>query len=145
MLAQRSAHYWLWFLLFGLVSTVVAWSHTHALDAESTWLLVTGLLGLVFGSRVFGHGFARPYDLLVALLFTGVGMVGILHNLGIDLAVHNSRVPAGAIDSAAVLGLSLSLPYALIHTVLGMTSLNHALKAKMPTPSVTVRPSATGA
>lgn len=138
MLSQRSTHYWLWFLLFGLVSAAVAWSRVHGLDAESTWLLVSGFLGLVFGSRLLGRSFSRPYDLIIGLLFFGVGILGVLHNFGINLVVHNPSVPPGAVDSTSVLGLSLSLPYALIHSVLGLTSLNHGLKPKAVAPAVTV-------
>lgn len=45
MLSQRSTHYWLWFLLFGVVSSIVAVTRQHSLDSESVWLLVTGMLG----------------------------------------------------------------------------------------------------
>ena len=43
-----------------------------------------------------------------------------------------------AIDDTAILGLSLSLPYALIHTVLGLTSLSHGLRARVATSRVAV-------
>lgn len=67
------------------------------------------------------------YDLLIGLIFTALGLIGIVtrfpfaHNLGISA-------------SGSILGLSLATPYSLIHTVLGLTSLNHSFKAT-PTPT----------
>ena len=55
-------------------------------------------------------------------------MLGILHAFGLNL-VASSGVAPNAIDETAILGLSLSLPYALIHTLLGLTSLSHGLRA----------------
>ena len=138
MLSHRSTHYWLWFLLFGLGSAVVAWSQHQQLPSESIWLLVAGLGGVLVGSRLFAGGLARPYDLIMGLLFGGVGLLGILHNMGVNLVIQNATLPKGAIDTTSILGLSLSLPYALIHAVLGLTSLNHGLAAKAATPTVVV-------
>jgi hypothetical protein len=76
MLAQRGTHYWLWFLLFGVVSSIVAVTRQHVLDTESVWLLVTGMLGILLGG--LGGRLARPYDLVVGLFFTGIGILGIL-------------------------------------------------------------------
>ena len=138
MLSHRSAHYWLWFLLFGVVSALVAWSTSQQLNAEAVWLTVTGLLGVLLGSRRLRGPLGRPYDLVIGLLFTGVGLLGILHNFGIQLVSQNPSLPANAVGSATILGLSLSLPYALIHTVLGLTSLNHGLKSQVLAPTVMV-------
>jgi hypothetical protein len=140
MLSARSAHYWLWFLLFGVVSTLVAFSQSHSLNnigTEAVWLLVTGLLGIVFGHV---RSFARPYDLIVGIIFTGVGLLGVLHNFGINLTAQ-SPTASQTLADGAILGLSLILPYALIHTVLGLTSLNQGLRAKEATSSVVVNSS----
>lgn len=67
MLSQRSTHYWLWFLLFGVVSSIVAVTRQHSLDSESVWLLVTGMLGILLGG--LGGRLARPYDLVVGVVF----------------------------------------------------------------------------
>ena len=78
-----------------------------------------------------------PYDLVTGLLFTTVGLLGILHNFGLNL-VATSGIAPNALDETAILGLSISLPYALIHTVLGLTSLSHGLRAKVATSRVAV-------
>ncbi len=49
-------------------------------------------------------------------------MFGLLHNFGINLT------GSSAISDQSILGLSLSLPFALIHSVLGLTSLNQSFK-----------------
>jgi hypothetical protein len=127
MLSQRNTHYWLWFLLFGVVSALVGWSQGNGITTETLWLLIAGFLGLALGTIV--PSLARPFDLVIGLLFTAVGLLGILHNFGLNLVASGS-VPANTIDNTAILGLSLSLPYALIHTVLGLTSLSHGLRAR---------------
>jgi hypothetical protein len=136
MLSQRNTHYWLWFLLFGVVSSLVTISKGEGITVETMWLLITGFLGLLLGA--FLPALARPYDLVIGLLFTGVGMLGILHNFGLNLAATTTGIAPNAIDQTAILGLSLSLPYALIHTVLGLTSLSHGVRMKVATGRVTV-------
>ena len=136
MLSQRNTHYWLWFLLFGVVSALVSVSQGTGISTETVWLLVAGFLGLLTGS--FMHSLVRPYDLVIGLLFTAVGLLGILHNFGLNLVGQPSSIAPNAIDETAILGLSLSLPYALIHTVLGLTSLSHGLRAKVATSRVSV-------
>ena len=86
---------------------------------------------------MFVHALARPFDLVIGLLFTIVGLLGILHAFGLNL-VATSGVAPNAIDETAILGLSLSLPYALIHTLLGLTSLSHGLRARVATSRVAV-------
>src|SRR5690349_20953000 len=115
MLSQRNTHYWLWFLLFGVVSALVTISQGDGISTETLWLLVAGFLGLVLGA--FIPNLARPYDLVIGLLFTIVGLLGILHNFGMNLVGQPNGLAPNAIDESAILGLSLSLPYALIHTV----------------------------
>jgi len=135
MLSQRNTHYWLWFLLFGVVSALVTISRGDGITTETMWLLVAGFLGLLLGA--FLPALARPYDLVIGLIFTIVGVLGILHNFGLNL-VASSGIAPNAIDNTAILGLSLSLPYALIHTVLGLTSLSHGLRARVATSRVAV-------
>jgi hypothetical protein len=143
MLSQRNTHYWLWFLLFGVVSALVTISQGDGISTETLWLLVAGFLGLLTGS--FMHSLVRPYDLAIGLLFTTVGLLGILHNFGMDLVGQPSGLTHNALDGTAILGLSLLLSYSLIHTVLGLTSLSHGLRAKVATSHVTVAtPTAAG-
>ena len=140
MLSVRSVHYWLWFILFGVVSSLVLLRTVGHLDSEAIWLLMTGLLGLLFGLGGLGLRLARPYDLIIGLLFTGVGLLGLLHNLGYVL-VPTSSDTASTVGQSAIIGLSLALPYALIHTLLGLTSLNHGLRARAHSPTVMVEAS----
>jgi len=135
VLSQRNTHYWLWFLLFGVVSALVTVSKGEGITTETMWLLITGFLGLLLGA--FLPSLARPFDLVIGLLFTVVGLLGILHAFGLNL-VATSGVAPNAIDETAILGLSLSLPYALIHTVLGLSSLSHGLRARVATSRVAV-------
>ena len=140
MLSARSTHYWLWFILFGVVSSLVVWRIHGSLDTESVWLLVTGLLGVLLGVGGLGARLSRPYDLIIGLLFTAIGLLGLLHNLGYNL-VPTSSDTASTVAQSAIIGLSLSLPYALIHTLLGLTSLNHGLRARAHSPTVMVEAS----
>src|SRR5215471_9733137 len=143
MLSQRNTHYWLWFLLFGVVSALVTISKGEGITAETMWLLIAGFLGLLLGALL--PSLARPFDLVIGLLFTGVGLLGILHNFGLNLVATSTGIAPNAIDQTAILGLSLSLPYALIHTVLGLTSLSHGLRAKSAVSHVSVAtPTAAG-
>jgi hypothetical protein len=135
VLSQRNTHYWLWFLLFGVVSALVSVSQGKGITTETLWLLITGFLGLGLGMIL--PALARPFDLVIGLLFTIVGLLGILHAFGLNL-VATSGVAPNAIDETAILGLSLSLPYALIHTLLGLTSLSHGLRARVATSRVAV-------
>jgi hypothetical protein len=128
VLSQRNTHYWLWFLLFGVVSALVNWSQGNGLTTETLWLLITGFLGLILG--LLAPALARPFDLVIGGLFTLVGLLGILHAFGVNL-IPSGNVPPTALDTTAILGLSLSLPYALIHTLLGLTSLNHGLRTQV--------------
>ena len=83
MLSQRNTHYWLWFLLFGVISALVTISKGEGVTTETMWLLIAGFLGLLLGA--FLPSLARPYDLVIGLLFTAVGLLGILHNFGLNL------------------------------------------------------------
>jgi hypothetical protein len=143
MLSQRNTHYWLWFLLFGVISALVTISKGDGITTETMWLLIAGFIGLLTGA--FIPALARPFDLVIGLLFTSVGLLGILHNFGMNLVGQPSALAPNAIDETAILGLSLSLPYALIHTVLGLTSLSHGLRAKSAISHVSVAtPTAAG-
>ncbi len=137
MLSARSTHYWLWFILFGVVSSLVVWRTRGSLGTEEVWLLVTGFLGVLMGVGGLGLRLARPFDLIIGLLFTAVGLLGLLHNLGYNLVPANASA-ANTFDQTAIIGLSLALPYALIHTLLGLTSLNHGLRARAVSPTVMV-------
>jgi peptidoglycan/LPS O-acetylase OafA/YrhL len=129
-MSHRNAHYWLWFLVFGVVAGLLSWRASGHLSSESIWLLVSGLLGIIVGANWLNSGgLAKPYDLIIGVIFAAAGIIGILINFGLfHLSIHS--VSSNLVSNSAVLGLSLSTFPALIHTVLGLTSLNHGLKSK---------------
>ena len=136
---HRSAHYWNWFIFFGLIAGLIYFvgSGFKSIDSESIWLLVTGLLGIILGGNWLNSGkLARPYDFLVGILFTLVGIIGILeafhnssfHIFTLPALTANPTLTNELFNSGHILGLSLATLPALVHAVLGLTSLNHAIK-----------------
>jgi len=129
-MSHRNAHYWLWFLVFGVVAGLLYYKDNKTLSSESIWLLVTGLLGILVAADWLNNGkFAKPYDLIVGIIFAVVGVFGILLQFGL-FHLTISKVPSGLISNNTLIGLSLATFPALIHTVLGLNSINHSLKAK---------------
>ena len=131
-MSERNAHYWLWFLVFGVVAGILSYktSNPHALSSESIWLLVSGFLGIVVAASWLNDGkFAKPYDILVGIIFAAAGIIGILLNFGL-FGFTSSHLPSGLVSNNAILGLSLAVFPSLIHTVLGLSSINHGLKSK---------------
>ena len=129
-MSHRSSHYFVWFLVFGVVAALasVVSSATHRPDAESLWLLGSGLGGLVLGSQRLAQAkLARTYDILIGILFAGVGVLGILDRFGVHV-LASAHLGTELVTTAAILGLSVAFFPALIHTVLGLQSLNHGLK-----------------
>jgi uncharacterized membrane protein HdeD (DUF308 family) len=133
MISSRSTHYWLWFLLFGVIAAIVAAYNNQSVTSETGIFLLTGFLGLLTGFGAFSR-FARAYDLLIGLFFTVVGVLGIMNGLGFHLVASGGTAASTTLTGDSILGLYLGLPYALIHTVLGLTSLNHGLKAPTSAP-----------
>lgn len=131
-MSHRSTHYWLWFLLFGLIGGLLFYNSNNKLDSESIWLLASGLLGLVVGMNWLNEGkWARTYDMVIGVIFTLVGILGILQGFHVlDLGKLLKGAPAGMLSHDALIGLSLTGLAVLINTVLGLTSLNHGLKSK---------------
>jgi uncharacterized membrane protein len=126
---HRSTHYWLWFLFFGVIAGAITYTQHHMLDSESIWLLVSGLLGLVVGAKWLSDGqLARPYDVVVGLIFAVAGAVGILHGFGANVLPKSAL--NSAITSTSLLGLSLALFPSLIHAVLGLQSIRHGARSK---------------
>jgi hypothetical protein len=132
MVEHRNAHYFLWFLFFGLIAGISSYvnSDPHQLSSESIWLFVSGLLGILVAQKWLADGsFARPYDFIIGVIFTLVGLIGVLAAFKINLLSGVSSLPTVVYDKGAgtLLGLSLSLLPALIHMVLGLQSLNHGM------------------
>lgn len=126
---HRDTHYWLWFIFFGVVAGAINFVNHATIDSESTWLLVTGLLGLIVSARWLNEGkFARLYDLIIGIIFTVVGLLGILLAFKISLIPHLTGTLGTYVNPADILGLSLGVLPSLVHAVLGLTSLNHGIR-----------------
>lgn len=129
---HRDTHYFLWFIFFGLLSGVIFYLNHHGtIDPESTWLLVTGLLGMIFGANWLANGkFSRWYDLIIGIIFGVAGLIGIAAGFHINLLSGAPASFSNFISATTFFGLSLSVLPSLVHAVLGLTSLNHAIRNK---------------
>jgi hypothetical protein len=129
---HRDTHYFLWFIFFGVVSGVIFYLNHHgAIDAESTWLLVSGLLGLVFGANWLAEGrFSRWYDLIIGIIFGVAGLIGIGEGFHVNLLSGAPGAFQSFISATTFFGLSLAVLPSLVHAVLGLSSLNHAIRNK---------------
>lgn len=129
-MGHRSAHYFLWFIFFGLIAGVASYVNTKQFSSEAIWLFVSGLLGILVTQKWLAEGrFAKPYDFIIGVIFTLVGLVGVLDAFKIHL-LQNVSV-AGVITSTSILGLATTpLLIALVHMVLGLQSLNHGLRSE---------------
>ncbi len=127
---HRDTHYFLWFIFFGLISGAIFYvNHRGAIDSESTWLLVTGLLGLIVAANWLANGsFSRWYDLIIGIIFCVAGLIGIAQGFHVDLLSGAPASVGGFISASTFFGLSLTVLPSLVHAVLGLTSLNHAIR-----------------
>jgi hypothetical protein len=120
---HRDTHYFLWFIFFGLLAGLIHYVNSPTFDPESTWLAVSGLLGILLGQRWALRGrLERGYDLVIGVIFTLAGALGIIIGFTGQVASLTSH--------SALVGLSLGVLSSLLHTVLGLTSLNHGLRNK---------------
>lgn len=131
-MGHRSAHYFLWFILFGLIAGAASlFSKDHSIaSSEAIWLLVSGVLGILVTQKWLNDGkFAQMYDFIIGVIFTLVGLVGVLDAFKIHL-LSGVSTPANLVTSTSILGLATTpLLIALVHMVLGLQSLNHGLHA----------------
>lgn len=138
MISQRGTHYTLWLALFGIVLGLVKGFNSSEIGLEATVLTITGLIGLITGMGSNFSRIARFYDLAVGLIFSALGLLGVLTAFPLGHQI-------GLSTSSMVLGLDMAVPYALIHLVLGLTSLNHGFKSVPVPPVVEVGTARTGA
>lgn len=122
---HRHSHYWLWFLLFGVIPLIQALQKggfgANAATYETIWLIGAGVLGLVFGLRALNDGkLAQPYDVIIGLIFTIAGVVGIVGYFG-SLGSVSDFV-------SNTLHISVAGLYPLVHTYLGVKSLHHGIR-----------------
>lgn len=131
---HRDTHYFLWFIFFGVLSGLIFYVNPKqhpgmSFDPESAWLTVSGLLGILLGSKWIASGkLERWYDLVAGIIFTLAGLIGIAH--GFNVSLMSGSFLGGLITSTALLGLSLGVLPSLVHAVLGLTSLNHSFHQK---------------
>ena len=125
---HRDTHYFLWFIFFGLLSGIIHYvNQPGVFDSESTWLTISGLLGIIFGAKWMAKGqLSRGYDFVIGVVFVIAGAIGIAAGFRINLITGS--VANGLISPLSLLGLSLTVLPSLVHAVLGITSLNHSIR-----------------
>lgn len=132
-MTHRQTHYWLWFLLFGIIGGLLYYNNPvnkHTIDGESIWLLVTGLLGLILGAKWLNDGkLARPYDIIIGIIFAVVGIIGILTGFGLHV-LNQVNAPDNLVSGTEILGLALTGLAPLINTFLGLVSIHHGIESK---------------
>lgn len=98
------------------------------MNLENVWLLA-GAVGVASGSAWLNGGtLSRVYDLPAGLLFSASGAIGVLRGMGLHPLASVSAL-SGIITASGVLGMSIAVYPAVIHTPLGYTSLTHAFEA----------------
>jgi hypothetical protein len=128
--SHRGAHYFLSFLIFGVIAGAAALITTGKIDAEGVWLLVLGGLGALIGSRKINDGkWAGPFDLVAGGLLTLAGLLGTLQGFGLHSFLPTVNVGAFTIiGSSALLGIPLNFAFpALVNLFIGVQSLRHGL------------------
>jgi hypothetical protein len=128
MSLSRATHYWLWFVLFGVASSLANYIQLHHIGTENVWMLGASGAGLLFESKQFQGRWSKPTDSFVGFLFLTAGLIGILHNFGIDLVNNNLSLPTTTVESSKFIGMSLALTPSLVHTIFGFFSLQFPLK-----------------
>ena len=127
--SHRGAHYFLSFLIFGVIAGAASLITQGKLDAEAIWLLVLGGLGALVGSSSINGGkLARPFDFLAGGLLTLAGLLGTLQGFNIHFLPDVHVGAFQVLGSTALLGIPLNFPFpALINLFLGVQSLRHGL------------------
>ena len=122
-LSHRGSHYWLWFLVFGIIPLLVAMKNglgANTATYNAVWLVGSGLIGLLLGNtRIYDGKLARPFDFIIGVIFSLAGLIGIVKMFGIGTA--------GADTTLGSVGLLLNGLYPLVYAFLGIKSLHHAL------------------
>jgi hypothetical protein len=136
--SHRSAHYFLTFLIFGLIAGAASLLTQRKLDAEAIWLLALGGIGAILGSSRINDGkFARPFDIIAGSLLTLAGLLGTLQGFNIHFLPQVHVGTFQALSASALLGIPLNFPFpALVNLFLGVQALRHGLaKSATPYPS----------
>lgn len=127
--SHRNAHYFLSFLIFGLIAGAASLITQGKIDAEAVWLLALGGIGAIVGSPKINDGkFARPFDFLAGGLLTLAGVLGTLQGFNIHFLPDLHLGAFDALSTTALLGIPLNFPFpALINLFLGVQSLRHGM------------------
>jgi hypothetical protein len=136
--SHRGAHYFLTFLIFGLIAGAASLVTQRKLDAEAIWLLALGGIGAILGSPRINDGkFARPFDIIAGSLLTLAGLLGALQGFNIHFLPQVHVGTFQALSASALLGIPLNFPFpALVNLFLGVQALRHGLaKSATPYPS----------
>ncbi len=128
MLLTRSTYYWLWFMIFGVISAAATLLQIHRLGSEDILLLAASFMGIIVGTKSCDQGWVKPYDLSIGIFFFIVGVIGILRAFNISLVNSSSVVPSFLLAPTKLFGLSLLLHPAVLHAALGFLSLRYGLK-----------------
>jgi hypothetical protein len=87
-------------------------------------------LGILVTQKWLNDGkFAQIYDFIIGVIFTLVGLVGVLQIFAPDLVSGLGSLPGGLVTKTTIIGLSLGLLPGIVHLVLGLQSLNHGLRS----------------
>jgi hypothetical protein len=115
-------------LIFGVTSALATFLQTNHLGSEDWLLLGAGLAGVVIGAKSCAPALVKPYDLTIGIIFFMVGILGILRAFDFSLINSSSFIPTALLTPTKLLGLSLLLHQAVLHTALGFLSLRYGLK-----------------
>jgi hypothetical protein len=134
--SHRGAHYFLTFLIFGLIAGAASLLTQRKLDAEAIWLLALGGIGAILGSsRINGGALARPFDLIAGTLLTLAGVLGTVQGFNLHFLPEVHVGAFQVLNASALLGIPLNFPFpALVNLFLGVQALRHGL-AKSATAS----------
>jgi hypothetical protein len=127
--SHRGAHYFLSFLIFGVIAGAASLLTQRKLDAEAIWLLALGGIGALVGSSRINDGkFARPFDFIAGGLLTIAGVLGTLQGFNIHFLPAVQLGAFQALSSTALLGIPLNFPFpALVNLFLGVQALRHGM------------------
>jgi hypothetical protein len=128
MTLSRAMHYWLWFTLFGVVSTLASFIQLHHIGTENIWMAGASGAALLAESKPLQSRWAKPADSIFGFTFLTAGLIGILHNLGVELVNTNLPLPITTVEPSKFIGLSLALTPSLAHTIFGFLSLQYPIK-----------------
>jgi hypothetical protein len=128
-MSSRSGHYFMWFIVFGLIAGLVSFISGQGISSEALWLLLSGALGTVIAHRSVNN-VARYYDMIIGVIFALAGLIGFVYNADKSLLpsqLQSSNLLVQSHGDALLLGLSLAIVPSTLHLILGVLSFRHGL------------------